>query len=261
MTSEAVLSPEELEQFEAQGLVRVTQAFDPDKARAMQHFMQAWRESGRKLNESKLEPIYKDIAGARMCGAINQLLDEGDWKAPETWGGFLVTPPKPEPNLAAWDVTAERWHIDCNPASHLERMNAVFIFTFFSHVKAGGGGTLGLLGSHRLTNRFMHTRSPETRLAHSARLKAFCKSQPYLQELTGVIPSSGNRIEKFMERETDVDGIPARVIEMTGAPGDAIICHPSLLHAVSMNQRPVARWMRVKMLNRLSAISTETDDE
>ena len=76
-----------------------------------------------------------------------------------------------------------------------------------------------------------------------AQCQQFCRSSPYLATLTGKAPYDGDRIAQFMT-EGDDNGVAVRVIEITGQPGDAFICHPSLLHAVSINRRTVPRLMR-----------------
>ena len=54
---------------------------------------------------------------------------------------------------------------------------------------------------------------------------------------------------------TDIDGIPARVVELVGEPGDAVICHPSLLHAASMNCTDAPRFMHVATIQHRKAVS------
>ena len=44
--------------------------------------------------------------------------------------------------------------------------------------------------------------------------------------LTGKAPSPADRIAAFMEGETMVDGVPLRVVELTGEPGDMVSAIP-----------------------------------
>ena len=74
----------------------------------------------------------------------------------------------------------------------------------------------------------------------------FSRSHPWLAALTGKAPSPPDRIAAFMRAETDVDGIPARVVELTGEPGDVALCHPAILHAVAPNRGARPRFMRIK---------------
>jgi hypothetical protein len=47
---------------------------------------------------------------------------------------------------------------------------------------------------------------------------------------TGQAPSPEDRVGAFMDRETIVDGVPLRVVELTGEPGDMVLCHPVMVH-------------------------------
>jgi ectoine hydroxylase-related dioxygenase (phytanoyl-CoA dioxygenase family) len=47
-----------------------------------------------------------------------------------------------------------------------------------------------------------------------------------------------------MEESVEVHGVPLQIAELTGEPGDAVLCHPALLHAQSMNCSTVPRIMR-----------------
>ncbi len=64
--------------------------------------------------------------------------------------------------------------------------------------------------------------------------------------LTGLAPSPADRIAAFMDGETIVDGVPLRVVELTGEPGDMIFCHPLMVHCVAPNRGTRPRLMRIK---------------
>jgi hypothetical protein len=64
--------------------------------------------------------------------------------------------------------------------------------------------------------------------------------------LTGQAPSPADRIAAFMDRETLVDGVPLRVVELTGEPGDMVFCHPVMVHCVAPNRGTRPRFMRIK---------------
>jgi ectoine hydroxylase-related dioxygenase (phytanoyl-CoA dioxygenase family) len=49
-----------------------------------------------------------------------------------------------------------------------------------------------------------------------------------------------------MEVETEVHGIPVRVVELTGEPGDMVFCHPTIVHCVSPNRGAQPRLMRIR---------------
>jgi ectoine hydroxylase-related dioxygenase (phytanoyl-CoA dioxygenase family) len=64
--------------------------------------------------------------------------------------------------------------------------------------------------------------------------------------LTGLAPSPANRVAAFMDRETVVDGVPLRVVELTGEPGDMVFCHPVIVHCAAPNRGARPRFMRIK---------------
>jgi hypothetical protein len=62
--------------------------------------------------------------------------------------------------------------------------------------------------------------------------------------LTGLSPSPADR--------TIVGGVPLRVVELTGEPGDVVFCQPVMVHCVGPNRGQRPRFMRIKteMLTR-----------
>jgi hypothetical protein len=74
----------------------------------------------------------------------------------------------------------------------------------------------------------------------------FRRSHPWLMALTGQAPSPADRVAAFMDTETVVEGVPLRVIELTGEPGDMVFCHPVMVHCVAPNRGARPRFMRIK---------------
>jgi hypothetical protein len=64
--------------------------------------------------------------------------------------------------------------------------------------------------------------------------------------LTGQASSPADRVAAFMDRETAVEGVPLRVVELTGEPGDMVFCHPVMVHCVAPNRGTRPRFMRIK---------------
>ena len=64
--------------------------------------------------------------------------------------------------------------------------------------------------------------------------------------LTGQAPSPADRIAAFMDEETTVEGVPIRVVELTGEPGDMVFCHPVMVHCRAQNRGARPRFMRIK---------------
>ena len=110
-----------------------------------------------------------------------------------------------------------------------------------------GGGTLILSGSPRLLTQ-QERRMPADQRPGPGALPwdRFHRSHPWLMALTGQAPSPADRIAAFMDGETSVDGVPLRVVELTGAPGDMVFCHPVIVHCVAPNRGGWPRFMRIK---------------
>jgi hypothetical protein len=72
------------------------------------------------------------------------------------------------------------------------------------------------------------------------------RSHPWLARLTGVTPEpagAADRLDYFLDWQSDERGRRLRVVETGGDPGDVLLCHPFLYHAASQNHRRVPRFM------------------
>jgi hypothetical protein len=252
------LTPADFRLFERNGYVVVRQAFSRDDGREMER--QWWRELAdahgiRRDDRSSWRPLPGDLKAAkrdrmqariltgRVRGVLDDLLGQGAWPTPRDWGRPLVTFPEP----GAWDVPARQWHWD-NPCElHLDRPKALFIVGFIGSVAPRGGGTLILSGSPRLLIQ-QEGRIPAGQRHGSitADRDRFHRSDPWLMTLTGQAASPADRIAAFMDTETTVDGVPLRVVELTGEPGDMVFCHPLLVHCAAPNRGTWPRFMRIK---------------
>ena len=251
-----VLSAADLETFRRAGFVRLPQAFSPALALTMQGEIwrelerehgihrddrSTWRQLPHSPRAAKELPLNDLIAGDRFQGAISDLLGGDDWERPRTWGGFNVFfPQEPGTPLA---VPTDAWHWDGPPDGR-----GLLVFSFYSSVRTRGGGTFLLEGSHRLIERFYASLSPEDRARkHKVHRKMLFRWDPWLEALTGD-PEAENRVERFMARTTEVRGVPLRVVELTGEPGDAVFCNLGMLHALPVNRSDAPRFLRVKFL-------------
>ncbi|HEX4124293.1 MAG TPA: phytanoyl-CoA dioxygenase family protein [Tepidisphaeraceae bacterium] len=261
---EAPLSAVDLRHFHDHGFVRLASAFDPTAALRMRDYMweyiakhhaihrddrTTWNPAiDLKLNKTTHHRAYNAIGSPRLYAAVDQLLGAGTWNPPKGWGGFLVTFPPPNP--PPWTVTYTNWHWDGDCWENLEQSNGLFIFTFFSSVQPKGGGTLVAGGTHRLLARFLKSLPDARKYTHSKLRPRFLASHPWLTALSHQSRVGEDRVARFMGWAIDIDGIAARVVELVGEPGDAVICHPSILHAESMNCTDVPRFMRVATIKR-----------
>jgi hypothetical protein len=257
-TELTTLASSDIERFERDGYVVVRQAFSRADGLAMErrwwreledvHGIRpddrsSWRPIVGDLKAAKRDPIQARILTDRVRGVLDDLLGEAAWPPPRDWGRPLVTFPGP----GTWDVPTGNWHWD-NPCElHLDRPRALFIVSFIGPVAPRGGGTLILSGSPRLLLQ-QERRLPESQRRDSiARLRErFHRSHPWLMALTGLAPSPADRIAAFMDTETIVEGVPLRVVELTGDPGDMVFCHPVMVHCVAPNRGARPRFMRIK---------------
>jgi hypothetical protein len=253
----STLAPAEIQRFERDGYVVVRQAFSRADGLAMErqwwqeleaaHGIRrddrsSWRQIRGDLKAAKRDPVQARILTERVRGVFDDLLGKGAWSPPRNWGRTLVTFPEP----GAWDVPARRWHWD-NPSFATGHLAALFVVSFIGPVAPGSGGTLILSGSPRLLLQ------QEPRIPASQRGELggepwdrFGRSDPWLMALTGQALSPADRIAAFMDAETVVQGVPLRVIELTGEPGDMVFCHPVMVHCVNPNRGTRPRFMRIK---------------
>jgi hypothetical protein len=252
------LTSADIERFERDGYVTVRQAFSRADGLAMErqwwreledaHGIRrddrsTWRQITGDLKAAKRDRLQARILTERVRGVLDDLLGKDAWSPPRDWGRPLVTFPGP----GAWEVPARLWHWD-NPCElHLERPRALFVVSFIGPVAPRGGGTLLLSGSPRLLIR-QERRIPagERGGPGTGTWQRFHRSDPWLMALTGLAPSPADRVAAFMDGETVVEGVPLRVAELTGEPGDMVFCHPLIVHCVGPNRGTRPRFMRIK---------------
>jgi hypothetical protein len=254
------LTPADIQRFERDGYVVVRQAFPAADGLAMERLWwreledthgirpgdrSSWRQIVGDLKAAKRDPIQAKILTERVRGAIDDLLGKAAWSPPRDWGRPLVT----FPETGAWDVPARLWHWDnlCEP--HLDHPRALFVVSFIGSVAPRGGGTLILSGSPRLLiqqERRIPAGQRDGSIAQARDRDRFGRSDPWLMALTGHAQSPADRIAAFMGGETIVEGVPLRVVELTGEPGDMIFCHPVMVHCAAPNRGTRPRFMRIK---------------
>ena len=254
----STLTASDMERFERDGYVVIKQAFPVADALAMEERWwselgerhgihrdspSTWRQITGDLKGAKQDPIQTRILTGRVSGVLDDLLGRGEWTAPKDWGRPIVTFPEP----GAWDVPTWFWHWD-NPCElHLDRPTGLFVVSFIGAVAPRGGGTLILSGSPRLLLQQERRRSADERRDTSVKpWHRFYRSHPWLMALAGEAPSPADRIAAFMDQETLIEGVPLRVIELTGEPGDMVFCHPSMVHCGVPNRGERPRMMRIK---------------
>ena len=229
---ESILTAADVAQFATAGWVRVPQAFARDAALEMQGVMwsQLERSCGLRqgqrsswaaeeeatapsqsngLKDLKHHPAFRTVGSPRLCGALDQLLGQGAWAPPKSWGSFLATFPgrvlgSCHAQPAAWRIpragAGTGWHWDGDPGPDAvaagllspderptpHRWPAVQVMTFHSDVAPGGGGTVLLEGSHVLVERFFREQAGARNgsLKQNPLKSKFAAAHPWIQRLS-----------------------------------------------------------------------------
>jgi hypothetical protein len=252
------LTASDIQRFERDGYVVVRQAFPPADALAMErrwwseledaHDIRrddrsSWRQIPGDLKAAKRDPIQASILTGPVRGVFDDLLGPAAWSPPRDWGRAIVTFPEP----GAWEVPTRLWHWDNLCDLHIDQPRALFVVSFIGPVAPRSGGTLILSGSPRLLIQQERRIPASQRGGSGASLwERFHRSHPWLMALTGLAPSPADRTAAFMDGETIVEGVPLRVVELTGGPGDMVFCHPVMVHCRAQNRGVRPRFMRIK---------------
>ena len=251
------LTSADIQRFERDGYVVVRQAFSRADGLAMErqwwHELEdthdirrddrsSWRQIPGDLKAAKRDPLQARILTGRVRGVFDDLLGRPPGRRRETG----AVPSSPFPSRAP-GTCRRHWHWD-NPCElHLDHPRALFVVSFIGPVAPHSGGTLILSGSPRLLIQQERRIPASQRRGSIATLRdRFHRSHPWLMALTGQAPSPADRIAAFMDRETIVEGVPLRVVELTGEPGDMVFCHPVMVHCVAPNRGTRPRFMRIK---------------
>ena len=252
------LTSTDVARFERDGYIVVRQAFSRADGLAMEarwwseleeaHNVRrddrsSWRQILGDLKAAKRDPIQARILSERVRGVCDDLLGAARWSPPKDWGRTIVTFPEP----GGWEVPTRFWHWDSPRELHVDYPRALFVVVFIGSVAPRSGGTLILSGSPRLL--IQQERRAAANQRHDPAAKpwdGFHRSHPWLMALTGHGPSPADRIAAFMGGETIVEGVPLRVVELTGEPGDMVFCHPLMVHCGAPNRGARPRFMRIK---------------
>jgi len=152
--------------------------------------------------------------------AVENLFGAVEWKRPTSWGQALVAFPEPGP----WSVPRSGWHCDYPFWFAPDEIWGVVVFLFLDDVESHGGATLAIERSPELVRRHLAGRAD----------LGTAKPTAVLEELWA---------------EHDVLATHA-VVELTGRAGDAIVCHPWLLHLASANTSDRPRLQRAARFQR-----------
>lgn len=246
-TSHPGLSPEQLAQYRAEGVVRLPGAVPLPHVEQM--LAVVWRRLrtrhgiDRDRRESWYVPHpaqlgannddFVGMASPRVLAVLDQLLP-GGWKPPARWGLPMVTLPG---FSARWELPHKGWHLDMAATPEPPRMTRLFLLLAPS--VPGGGGTGYVTGSHTVIRDL--ARETGQRL-NSGDLRKLLAREPWFEALLSRRRSE-DRIARFMQTAGRVGEAAVRVGEMTGDPGDVYVMDPLLLHATMPNAATTPRLM------------------
>ena len=238
--------------FHEHGWMRVPQAVDARAAGAMRDVV--WRslahagihrdrpstwtvERPVHLQNLKSDPLFFAVGSERVLAAINTILDGRSYPPPENWGAFFIA----FPGNAEWEVPVSGWHADAKYTSALWPPGGVKTHALFGDIAPRSGATLIVSGSHRLVHKWFSDNPPPP-AARGADMRKLLREHPYIRDLH-TAGDANERIARFMGNVEEVDGIPLRVVENTGAAGDVILLHPLVLHVAAPNSGTQPRFL------------------
>jgi len=240
------------EHFRVHGWMRVPKAFDSAEAATMRDVVwhgladvgvqrdapATWTiERPVKLQKLKDHPAFNAVGSARLLAAIDVILETQVYEKPKRWGAiFVAFPTKDE-----WGVPASGWHIDANYTSQLSPPKGVQTHALFGDIAPRSGASQILSGSHRLIHKWFKDHPPPAG-ARSADMRKSLQRHAYIRDLQ-TEGDRESRIDRFMNRVEEVDGIPLQVVENTGAAGDVILLHPLTLHVAAPNNGVAPRFL------------------
>jgi hypothetical protein len=264
MTRPFSLSPEQVEAFARDGVVRLPAAIPADAVEAMAE--RIWRVFARRFGfvrdqpetwttpnaAAVMQPVLAQMSNAgvfapMLSPAVRRLLDdvfgERGWRQPgpppRPLGLLFPTPGRP------WSVPTRRWHFDFGvvpgqPGDDADRRwpERIRLFAYLGLVEPGGGGTFYVAGSHRAAE-LVAAQMPMTRewIRPSLVVKRLKAESEWFADLCSKGEEDPERASRFMGEGATFRDIPVRVAEMTGEPGDVLMWNPNLMHAAPTSNR------------------------
>jgi len=263
---------EQWREFEETGLMHLRGAITEEQVHAMRERLwdelrvkhqirrddkHAWPE-GRVfgLPNPRREGAFAAMQCAPLCAALNAIFAPDGWQRPVRWGSPLVTFPSCG---RRWDVVVKGWHLDIGGPQGVQPVsNEVTVFAYLDGVEPEGGGTLAVLGSHRLIQKLAADAKTKVRSENGRHLLALADG--WLRDLSSDVKCD-SRKRRFMEEGAVVRGIPLKVVEITGEPGDLVVMHSCTLHAASVNCSERPRLVVRESVFRSGAPVTALDED
>src|SRR5579862_9389667 len=162
-----MLTPQQLEEFQRAGIVRVPGAISARAAASMCDAV--WDMMARNYKIRRNDPKTwkaQRIAGTKerpkaitvanllspLRAIFDQTLASAEWDCDQHWGSLLVSFPGSwhEPLPTGWDLPHQGWHLDAPVVRALPDLYGVRVFTCLAKLESKGGATLAVAGSPRL---------------------------------------------------------------------------------------------------------------
>ena len=219
-----------------------------------------WIAGGvRGIGDLNREAVFQPFGSPAITSVIDDLLGEGNWRQPSSWGQILVTFPAEKWSWNSLlqgqvDVSDVPWHTDYRYDTPPDRLSGVQIFCLLADLEIGGGGTMVVKGSHRVIRAFVGKQAPETLKKMKRARLALMKSDPWFQSASKAVTMP--RPEPWLaEQRGAIDDVPVAVAELTGRAGDVYFTHPWLLHSMSPNCNATPRMMCTQRIHALDVES------
>lgn len=241
-------SEHHIQEFEQYGIIKLEQFIPSELAEAARHTaLQRLTERGLYKNGNWNLSQYRDLPPPKINKAMLKILGTSSTYTDLITNGILEImktlihePPIPllktqlmcsVKSADHWAIPSGGWHLDLLGIPN-QGIPGIQMFTFIHDVSPTGGGTLVVAGSHRLLDALPTFEAQEA--------KKYVKQLPFFRNLMS--KTYLNRSE-FMKAGHIIGGVPVKVIEMIGVPGDVYIVDMRLWHTVAPNALETPRLM------------------
>ncbi len=261
-----MLTQHQRDEFETHGLLKLPEAIPAATATRMAEQTLEYLATEESIQRNRgqgwlterpagMQPLtragtFDAVAEGSVPVALDDLYGQEGWRRPKNWGRALVT----FKTADEWDVPTGGWHLDGIPTpTTTQDPSAITVFVILAPLRPRGGGTLIITGSHRLLRAHAPTTSADGTDSTDCRgpknkgiRRKLGARYPWLSDLW-----SPKRDATFDRRErylagTELDGIPVRMVELTGEPGDAFMMRADMFHTPAPNTLDEPRMMLLR---------------
>lgn len=238
-----MLTQQQRTEFADTGLLKLPQAVPADEAGRMADRIREYLTSPESIQRNSEQAwlaerphgfrslhragTFNSVGRGSIPIALDELYGPDGWERPRHWGHVLVTNRVGD---RPWEVPTGGWHVDRQPS-----VPGITVFVILAPLRPCGGGTLVLTGSHRLLSD-----APVQRKYNGKYRHILAARHQWLKDLW-----HGTKNMRCLGEGVVLDGIPVRVVELTGEPGDAYLMRADTFHAPAPNALKSPRIMLV----------------